>query len=94
MYKMSEYAFVAAILATGLALILYGAYVLSGSEDSTEGGTAYVIDTKGERYGRGPQVPEFIGYAGTGAFSIRVGESPILAIATTRARGFRPCFSA
>ena len=30
MYKMSEYAFVAAILATGLALILYVAYVLSG----------------------------------------------------------------
>jgi hypothetical protein len=40
-----------------------GAYVLSGSEDSTEGGTAYVIDTKGEKYGLGPQVPEFIGYA-------------------------------
>ena len=32
--------------------------------------------------------------AGTGAFSIRVGESPILAIATTRARGFNPCFLA
>jgi hypothetical protein len=29
--------------------------------------------------------------AGTGAFSIKVGESPILAVATTRARGFRPC---
>ena len=40
-----------------------GAYVLSGSEDSTEGGTAYVIDTKGQKYGLGPQVPEFIGYA-------------------------------
>ena len=30
MYKMSEYAFVAAILATGLALLLYLAYALSG----------------------------------------------------------------
>jgi len=30
MYKMSEYAFVAAILATGLAFILYLAYALSG----------------------------------------------------------------
>ena len=28
--------------------------------------------------------------AGTGAFSIRVGQSPMFAIATTRARGFRP----
>jgi len=30
MFKMSEYAFVAAILATGLALILYLGYALSG----------------------------------------------------------------
>ena len=29
--------------------------------------------------------------AGTGAFSIRVGQSPMLAMATTRARGFSPC---
>ena len=29
-------------------------------------------------------------HAGTGAFSINVGESPMFAIATTRARGFRP----
>ncbi len=30
MYKMSEYAFIAAIMATGLALLLYVAYALSG----------------------------------------------------------------
>jgi hypothetical protein len=29
--------------------------------------------------------------AGTGAFSISVGLSPTLAVATTRARGFSPC---
>jgi hypothetical protein len=40
-----------------------GAYVLSGSDTAADGGTPYVIDTKGERYAlRGPRVPEFIGY--------------------------------
>ena len=32
--------------------------------------------------------------AGTGAFSISVGLSPTFAVATTRARGFQPCFVA
>ena len=32
--------------------------------------------------------------AGTGPFNINVGSSPILAVATTRARGFRPCVRA
>jgi hypothetical protein len=40
-----------------------GAYVLSGSDESADSGTPYVIDTKGEKYGLGPRVPEFIGYA-------------------------------
>ena len=40
-----------------------GAYVLSGSDDAADGGTPYVIDTKGEKYVLiGPQVPDFIGY--------------------------------
>jgi len=37
-----------------------------------------------------PALASTLRAAGTGAFSIRVGESPIFAIATTRARGFRP----
>src|SRR5689334_4253433 len=37
-----------------------------------------------------PALANTLRAAGTGAFSIRVGESPIFAIATTRARGFRP----
>ena len=41
-----------------------------------------------------PALASTLRVAGTGAFSIKVGESPILAIATTRARGFRPCFFA
>ena len=32
--------------------------------------------------------------AGTGAFSISVGQSPMFAVATMRARGFRPFLSA
>ena len=40
-----------------------GAYVLAGSDASADGGTPYVIDTKGEKYLIGPQVSEFIGYA-------------------------------
>ncbi len=40
-----------------------GAYVLSGSDAAADGGTPYVIDTKGEKYELGPRVPEFIGYA-------------------------------
>lgn len=40
-----------------------GAYVLSGSDAAAEGGTPYVIDTKGEKYALGPQVPDYIGYA-------------------------------
>ncbi len=41
-----------------------GAYVLSGSDDSAESGSPYVIDTKGEKYELiGVQVPDFIGYA-------------------------------
>ena len=40
-----------------------GAYVLSGSDAAADAGTPYVIDTKGEKYLLGPQVPEFIGYA-------------------------------
>lgn len=40
-----------------------GAYVLAGSDASAEGGTPYVIDTKGEKYLIGPQVSDFIGYA-------------------------------
>ncbi len=41
-----------------------GAYILSGSDDAAEGGSPYVIDTKGEKYALiGPQVPDFIGYA-------------------------------
>ncbi len=41
-----------------------GAYVLSGSDDSADFGSPYVIDTKGEKYALfGAQVPEFIGYA-------------------------------
>jgi hypothetical protein len=40
-----------------------GAYVLSGSDAAADGGTPYVIDTKGQKYELGPRVPEFIGYA-------------------------------
>ena len=40
-----------------------GAYVLSGSDEAADGGSPYVIDTLGEKYGLGPRVPEFIGYA-------------------------------
>ena len=40
-----------------------GAYVLSGSAAAADGGTAYVIDTKGAKYLIGPEVPEYIGYA-------------------------------
>ncbi len=40
-----------------------GSYVLSGSDSAAEGGTPYVIDTKGAKYLLGPRVPEFIGYA-------------------------------
>lgn len=41
-----------------------GAYVLSGSGEAADSGTAYVIDTKGEKYLLiGPQVPGYIGYA-------------------------------
>jgi hypothetical protein len=40
-----------------------GAYVLSGSDESTDGGQPFVIDTKGEKYELiGPEVPDFIGY--------------------------------
>ncbi len=39
-----------------------GAYVLSGSDDAATGGTPYVIDTKGEKYLLGPQVPSYVGY--------------------------------
>ena len=39
-----------------------GAYVLSGSDAAADGGTPYVIDTKGEKYALGPQVPTYIGY--------------------------------
>ena len=39
-----------------------GAYVLSGSDTAADGGTPYVIDTKGEKYALGPQVPAYIGY--------------------------------
>jgi hypothetical protein len=40
-----------------------GAYVLSGSDEAAEGGTPYVIDTKGEKYAlNGARVPGFIGY--------------------------------
>ena len=40
---------------------------------------------------RKARLGQYLAAAGTGAFSIRVGESPMFAIATTRARGFRPC---
>ena len=40
-----------------------GAYVLSGSDAAADGGSPYVIDTKGEKYALGPAVPEYIGYA-------------------------------
>jgi hypothetical protein len=39
-----------------------GAYVLAGSDEAADGGTPYVIDTKGEKYLLGPLVPDFIGY--------------------------------
>ena len=40
-----------------------GAYVLSGSDESTDSGTPYVIDTKGQKYAlHGPEVPGYIGY--------------------------------
>ena len=41
-----------------------GAYVLSGSDASAEGGSPYVVDTKGTKYALiGPAVPDYIGYA-------------------------------
>lgn len=40
-----------------------GAYVLSGSDESADSGTPFVVDTKGERYPLGPMVPDYIGYA-------------------------------
>ncbi|MET0825377.1 MAG: type VII secretion protein EccB [Acidimicrobiales bacterium] len=41
-----------------------GSYVLSGSDAAADGGTPYVIDTKGEKYALlGPLVPQYIGYA-------------------------------
>jgi hypothetical protein len=41
-----------------------GAYVLSGSDESTDSGTPYVIDTKGQKYALyGPEVPDYIGYS-------------------------------
>jgi hypothetical protein len=39
-----------------------GAYVLAGSDEAADGGTPYVIDTKGEKYELGPYVPTYIGY--------------------------------
>ena len=39
-----------------------GAYVLAGSDEAADGGTPYVIDTKGEKYELGPNVPTYIGY--------------------------------
>ena len=39
-----------------------GAYVLAGSDEAADGGTPYVIDTKGEKYLLGPLVPTYIGY--------------------------------
>ena len=41
-----------------------------------------------------PALASTLRAAGTGAFSISVGQSPMLAMATTRARGFSPCLSA
>lgn len=44
-----------------------GAYVLSGGDETADGGTAYVIDSKAQRYALiGPLVPEYLGY-GTSA---------------------------
>lgn len=41
-----------------------GSYVLSGSDASADGGSPYVIDTKGAKYALyGTQVADFIGYA-------------------------------
>lgn len=41
-----------------------GAYVLSGSGESADTGTPYVVDTKGAKYALiGPEVPGYIGYA-------------------------------
>jgi hypothetical protein len=40
-----------------------GAYLLSGSDESDEGGSRFVIDTKGAKYELiGPEVPDYIGY--------------------------------
>ena len=40
-----------------------GAYVLSGSDEATDGGQPFVIDTKGEKYELiGSEVPDYIGY--------------------------------
>lgn len=40
-----------------------GAYVLSGSDEATEGGSPHVIDSKGQRYALwGPAVPDYLGY--------------------------------
>lgn len=39
-----------------------GAYVLAGSDAAADGGTPFVIDTKGEKYELGPSVPTYIGY--------------------------------
>lgn len=39
-----------------------GAYVLAGSDEAADGGTPFVIDTKGEKYLLGPSVSTYIGY--------------------------------
>ena len=40
-----------------------GAYVLSGSDAAADGGTPYVVDTKGQKYELiGAAVPDYIGY--------------------------------
>ncbi len=39
-----------------------GAYVLAGSDEAADGGTPYVIDTKGAKYLLGPNVSAYIGY--------------------------------
>ena len=39
-----------------------GAYVLAGSDEAADGGTPYVIDTKGKKYELGPSVPTYVGY--------------------------------
>ena len=67
MYKMSEYAFIAAILATGLALILYIGYALSGlraARMQTAGGT---VRTGVVGYSSGPRT------AGLGRYATILG---------------------